>query len=136
MHKLDHIAIYLLIAGTYTPFTLITLRDSQGWVLFAVVWSMALLGIALDLRHRNGLRWLQMAIYLVMGWVVVLAWPQLLAALAAGGIAWLVAGGLIYTLGTIFYALDTHLHHAHGIWHMFVLAGSICHYIAIFVYVV
>ncbi len=77
-----------------------------------------------------------MTIYLVMGWLVVLAWPQLLAALPAGGVIWLVAGGIIYTLGTIFYALDARLRHAHGIWHMFVLAGSVCHYMAIFVYVI
>jgi len=136
LHKLDYIAIYLLIAGTYTPFTLVALRESQGWPLFAAVWGLALLGIILDLYHRTGLRWLQMTIYLVMGWLVVLTWPQLLAVLPAGGVAWLVVGGVIYTLGTIFYALDTRLRHAHGIWHMFVLAGSACHYVAIFVYVV
>jgi len=134
-HKLDHIAIYLLIAGTYTPFTLVTLRGGWGWTLFGIVWGMAAAGIVLDMLHRSGLRWLQMTIYLVMGWVVVIAWPQLVAALPEAGIAWLVAGGVIYTLGTIFYGLDNRLKHAHGIWHLFVLGGSGCHYIAVFVYV-
>ena len=134
--KLDHIAIYLLIAGTYTPFTLVTLRGAWGWSLFGVVWGLAAAGIVLDALHRAGLRWLQMAIYLVMGWLVVIAWPQLAAALPAAGIGWLVAGGIIYTLGTLFYALDSRLRHAHGIWHLFVMAGSACHYVAVFAYVV
>jgi hemolysin III len=135
-HKLDHVAIYLLIAGTYTPFTLVTLHGSWGWALFGIVWGMALAGILLDLLHRSGLRWLQMVIYLVMGWLVVTAWPQLVAALPAAGVGWLVAGGVVYTLGTIFYGLDKRLTHAHGIWHLFVLGGSACHYIAVFVYVI
>ena len=134
--KLDHIAIYLLIAGTYTPFTLVTLRGAWGWSLFGIVWGLAAAGIVLDALHRAGLRWLQMAIYLVMGWLVVIAWPQLAAALPAAGIGWLVAGGIIYTLGTLFYALDSRLRHAHGIWHLFVMAGSACHYVAVFAYVV
>lgn len=135
-HKLDHLAIYLLIAGTYTPFTLITLHGAWGWSLFGIIWALALTGIILDLLHRAGLRWLQMTIYLVMGWLVVVAWPQLTAVLPAAGVVWLVAGGLVYTLGTLFYALDRRLQHAHGIWHLFVLTASACHYIAVFVYVV
>jgi len=134
-HKLDHIAIYLLIAGTYTPFTLVSLRGAWGWSLFGVVWGLAVAGIVLDMLHRSGLRWLQMVIYLVMGWVVVIAWPQLVDVLPEAGIDWLVAGGVVYTLGTIFYGLDSRMKHAHGIWHLFVLGGSACHYIAVFVYV-
>lgn len=134
-YKLDHIAIYLLIAGTYTPFTLVTLHGSRGWTLFCIVWGMAVAGIVLDILHRSGLRWLQMVIYLAMGWMVVTAWPQLVAALPTAGVGWLVAGGVVYTLGTIFYGLDKRLIHAHGIWHLFVLGGSTCHYIAVFVYV-
>ncbi|MDT8376300.1 MAG: hemolysin III family protein [Mariprofundaceae bacterium] len=134
--KLDHLAIYLLIAGTYTPFTLVTLRGAWGWTLFGIVWGLAAVGIVLDLFHRKGLRWMQMIIYLVMGWIVVIAWPQLVEALEPAGIAWLVAGGVVYTLGTIFYGLDKRMRHAHGIWHLFVLGGSTCHFIAVFVYVV
>jgi len=134
--KLDHLAIYLLIAGTYTPFTLVTLHGAWGWSLFGIVWSLAAAGMVLDMLYRSGLRWMQMVIYLTMGWIVVIAWPQLAAALPAAGIAWLVAGGIIYSLGTVFYGLDKRLLHAHGIWHLFVLAGSVCHYIAVFVYVI
>jgi len=135
-HKLDYVAIYLLIAGTYTPFTLIILRDSWGWELFGIVWGMAVVGITLDLLYRSGLRWLQMLIYLVMGWIVVLVWPQLVDALAPAGIAWLLAGGIIYSLGTLFYGLDYRMRHAHGIWHLFVMGGSVCHYISVLLYVV
>lgn len=134
--KLDHLAIYLLIAGTYTPFLLVTLHGIWGWWLFGIVWGLAMAGILLDLLHRSGLRWAQMVIYLVMGWVVVVAWPQLNAALAPAGVAWLVAGGVTYTLGTIFYGIDKRLPHAHGIWHLFVLGGSACHFIAVFGYVI
>jgi hemolysin III len=134
-HKLDHIAIYLLIAGTYTPFTLVSLHGAWGWTLFGIVWGLAVAGIVLDVLHSSGLRWLQMTIYLVMGWLVVIAWPQLVAAMPAEGVGWLIAGGVVYTLGTIFYGLDKRLAHAHGIWHLFVLGGSACHFIAVFVYV-
>lgn len=135
LQKLDHIAVYLLIAGTYTPFTLISLNGSRGWSLFGVVWGMAVTGIILDLLQRSGLRWMQMVIYLAMGWLVVTVWPQIIAALPFAGLIWLVAGGIVYTLGTIFYGLDTRLLHAHGIWHLFVLGGSACHFIAVYFYV-
>ncbi len=134
--KLDHIAIYLLIAGTYTPFMLISLRGAWGWSLFGVVWGLAAVGILLDLLYPKSLRWLQMAIYLVMGWIVVIAWPELTAGLVPAGVAWLVAGGVVYTLGTVFYGIDVRMRYAHGIWHLFVLGGSVCHYVAIFAYVV
>jgi len=134
--KLDHLAIYLLIAGTYTPFLLVTLNGLWGWRLFGIVWALAAAGILLDLLHRSGLRWAQIVIYLVMGWIVVVAWPQLNAALAPAGVAWLVAGGVIYTLGTIFFGIGKRWPHAHGIWHLFVLGGSTCHFIAVYGYVI
>jgi hemolysin III len=132
--KLDHIAIYLLIAGTYTPFTLITLRGIWGWSLFAAVWGLAILGIVLDSLHQNGPRWLQMIIYLLMGWLILIALNPLIENFPSGGLVWLVIGGLLYTSGIIFYALDEKLEHAHGIWHLFVLVGSISHYFSILLY--
>lgn len=134
--KLDHNAIYLLIAGTYTPFALVTLRGVWGWVLFGVVWGLALFGMIVDSLYRHGARRvLPVVIYIVMGWMVLIALKPLVAVLPVAGVLWLVAGGLLYTLGIVFYALDRKLRHAHGIWHLFVLAGSVCHYLAILLYV-
>ena len=133
--KLDHAAIYLLIAGSYTPFTLITLRGAWGWSLFGIVWGLAIVGIMLDSRHRNGPRVYQMVIYLLMGWVVLVALYPLLQNLPTGGMILLVLGGLLYTGGMVFYALDEKMNHAHGIWHLFVLAGSVSHFLAILFYV-
>jgi hemolysin III len=134
--KLDHAAIYLLIAGSYTPFTLVTLRGAWGWTLFGMIWGLAVLGIVVDSLHTKGARRiLPMTIYIVMGWLVLIAFKPLIAALPYAGILWLVGGGLFYTLGIVFYALDKKLRHAHGIWHLFVLAGSISHYLAVLLYV-
>ena len=133
--KLDHAAIYLLIAGSYTPFTLVTLRGPWGWALFGVVWALAIIGIIIDSLHRNGPRIYQIIIYLLMGWVILVALYPLIQNLPIGGLVWLVVGGLCYTGGMVFYALDEKLNHAHGIWHLFVLAGSICHFLAILLYV-
>ena len=133
--KLDHAAIYLLIAGSYTPFTLVTLRGPWGWALFGVVWTLAVIGIVIDCLHRNGPRLYQIIIYLLMGWVILIALYPLIQNLPTGGLVWLVIGGLCYTGGMVFYALDEKLNHAHGIWHLFVLAGSICHFLAILLYV-
>ena len=134
--KLDHVAIYLLIAGSYTPFTLVTLRGAWGWTLFGLIWGLAVLGIVVDsLHNRTARRILPMVIYIVMGWLVLIAFKPLLAALPYAGLLWLVAGGLLYSLGIVFYALDKKLRHAHGIWHLFVLAGSISHYLAVLLYV-
>lgn len=133
--KLDHAAIYLLIAGSYTPFTLVTLRGPWGWSLFGIVWGLAIVGIVLDSLHRDGPRVYQMIIYLLMGWVVLIALYPLLQNLPTGGIIWLVVGGLCYTGGMVFYALDEKLNHAHGVWHLFVLAGSVSHFLAIMLYV-
>ena len=135
--KLDHVSIYLLIAGTYTPYTLVTLRDHGGPMLLAAVWTLAAVGILLDVfkAHRNQV--LQVTIYLLMGWVCVLKYPELKSAMLPPGLFWLTAGGLAYTLGIAFYALDGsgRMRHAHGIWHLFVLGGSLCHYVSIIGYV-
>ena len=133
--KLDHVAIYFLIAGSYTPFTLVTLRGVWGWSLFGIVWGLAIVGIVIDGLHREGPRVYQMIIYLLMGWVVLVALYPLLQNLPTGGIIWLVIGGLLYTGGMVFYALDEKLKHAHGIWHLFVLAGSVSHFLTILCYV-
>ncbi len=134
--KLDHAAIYLLIAGSYTPFTLVTLRGVWGWSLFGAIWTLAVLGIVVDSLHSiKARRILPMTIYITMGWLVLIAFKPLLAALPFAAVLWLVAGGLFYTLGIVFYALDKRLRHAHGIWHLFVLAGSVSHYLAVLLYV-
>ena len=133
--KLDHCSIYLLIAGTYTPFTLVTLRGAWGWSLFGVIWGLAALGIAQEAWLGKGARVLSVVIYVLMGWLSVIAIKPLIAALTPAGFAWLAAGGLFYTGGIIFYALDAKLRHGHGIWHLFVLAGSASHYLAILLYV-
>lgn len=133
--KLDHLYIYLLIAGTYTPFCLVTLRGAWGWSLFGIVWGLALLGMLQEFRPRSEARILSVVIYVVMGWAVLAALVPLLKALGAAGFAWLAAGGLFYTVGIVFYAFDGRFRHWHGIWHLFVVAGSALHYIAILFYV-
>ncbi len=132
---LDHTAIYLLIAGTYTPFTLVALGGRLGWGMFAVVWALAAFGALQEFRHVKGERILSIVIYVVMGWLAVVALGPLAAALGPAGMAWMVAGGVCYTGGIVFYVLDGRLAVFHGIWHLFVLAGSLAHYIAILGYV-
>ena len=136
LRKLDHNSIYLLIAGSYTPFCLVTLRGPWGWSLFGVVWGLAAFGILQELMQRSEARILSVVIYVVMGWVALAALAQLRHALGPAGFAWLVAGGLFYTVGIVFYVIDKRLAHAHGIWHLFVIAGSACHYVAILLYVI
>ena len=133
--RFDHLAIYLLIAGTYTPFTLVTLRGGWGWSLFGAIWSLAAAGMALEFLPRRGARILPVVIYVLMGWLVLIALKPLLQALPWAGFVWLLLGGLFYTFGIIFYGLDAKLRHAHGVWHLFVLAGSISHYLTILLYV-
>jgi len=131
----DHQAIYLLIAGSYTPFTLISLEGMVGWWMFGAIWSLAVLGFVLDALPRQGARIIPMIIYFVMGWLIVLAIKPLLVALPPAGFVWLLAGGILYTSGIVFYALDRRYPWMHGVWHLFVLGGSISHYVAILVYV-
>ena len=135
LQRLDHVAIFLLIAGTYTPFTLVSLRDSWGWLLFAMVWGIAILGIYIEIRGSSKLRRWSLALYLGMGWLVVIAIKPMLANVETGGLLLLLAGGLSYTLGAIFYAWER-LSYNHAIWHVFVLAGSILHFFSILFYVV
>ncbi len=134
LQKLDHQSIYLLIAGSYTPFCLVTLRGAWGWSLFGVVWGLAVLGCVQEF-WSNKARILSVVIYVVMGWVVVVALVPLYRALGSVGFTWLVAGGLSYTLGIVFYAIDARVPWAHGVWHLFVLAGGAAHFWAIFRYV-
>ncbi|QEI05211.1 hemolysin III family protein [Pigmentiphaga aceris] len=133
--RLDHCAIFLLIAGSYTPFALVTLRGPWGWGLFALNWTLALIGIVQEMRVGRRSRALSIAVYVVMGWMVLFAIKPLMDALPSAGMAWLAAGGLFYTGGVVFYALDKKVRHFHGIWHLFVMAGSACQFISIFYYV-
>jgi hemolysin III len=128
---LDHQAIYLLIAGTYTPFTLVTLNGVVGWWMFGAIWGMAVIGMLLDALPRRGARVAPFVIYFVMGWLVLVALDPLLAALPRPGFHWLLAGGILYTSGIVFFALDGRYPWAHGVWHLFVLGGSVSHYVAI-----
>jgi len=130
---LDHGAIYLLIAGTYTPFTLGVLRGSWGWTLFGLQWGLAILGIVL--KSVGGIRYakLSVAVYLAMGWLVLIAAVPLVNSIPPWGLFWLVAGGMAYTVGVVFYALER-LRYFHFIWHLFVIAGSACHFVAVLWY--
>ncbi len=131
---LDHSAIYLLIAGTYTPFTLGVLRGPWGWSLLALIWSMALAGVVLKAVAGLSFPRLSTAIYLAMGWCVVIAIRPMWQRLPGWGLFWLVAGGLSYTLGVAFYATDRRLRYGHFVWHLFVAAGTACHYVAVLNY--
>jgi len=133
--KLDHVAIYLLIAGTYTPLTLVTLRGVWGWSLFGIIWGLAIVGITVDSLHRQGPRTWQMTIYLLMGWLILVALYPLVHALPLGALGLLLLGGLFYTSGIFFFCIDDRMQHAHGIWHLFVLAGSISHFLMILLYI-
>jgi hemolysin III len=131
----DHSAIYLLIAGTYTPFTLGVLAGAWGWTLFGIVWGAAVIGIGTKLKAGTGYPRLSTAMYVVMGWLVVIAIRPVMANMPVGGLLWLVAGGLFYTAGAGFY-LAKRLPYSHLIWHLFVLAGSVCHFFAVLWYAV
>jgi len=135
LRELDHHSIYFLIAGSYTPFCLVTLRGAWGWSLLGVVWGLAVLGSLQELWMKNSARIVSVLIYVMMGWVALAALVPLLHALRPVGFTWLVVGGLFYTIGIVFYVIDTRLNHAHGIWHLFVIAGSASQYIAILFYV-
>lgn len=135
LQKLDHNAIYLLIAGSYTPFTLVSLRGPWGWSLFGVVWGLAALGILQEIWLKQKTRIVSLVIYVLMGWTALVAVLPLLRALHGAGFALLAGGGVAYTLGIIFFVYDDRFRHWHGIWHLFVLAGSTLHYFAILLYV-
>lgn len=126
----DHSAIYLLIAGTYTPFLLVGLRGTTGWTLLIIVWAIALIGITFKILFIERFQILSVISYLLMGWLCVFIFGEMFTSIPIGGIIWLAAGGLLYTIGVIFYALQK-IPYMHAIWHFFVLGGSICHYFAV-----
>jgi hemolysin III len=132
---LDHCAIYLLIAGTYTPFTLVTMRGAWGWTLFGVVWGMTVFGVLLKIFHVNRFKVASVMLYLLMGWMSIVAIQPLLTLAPGGAVLLLLAGGVAYTLGVPFYAWKR-LPYNHAVWHLFVLAGSVLHYLAVVFYVV
>jgi hemolysin III len=131
---LEHSAIFLLIAGTYTPFTLGVLYGVWGWILLTIIWSLAAAGVVLKVFYRASLPILSTSLYLFMGWMVVIAIDPLVAKVPLPGLLWLIAGGLSYTIGVVFFAIDSRLQYAHLIWHLFVLAGTTCHYFAVLWY--
>jgi hemolysin III len=131
---LDHAAIYLLIAGTYTPFLLVSLRGPLGWSIFGVIWGLAIVGIVLKFFYVKKFILLSTLCYIAMGWLIVIAIKPLYDALPGNGLVWLIVGGLLYTMGTIFYVWRRIPYH-HAIWHVFVLAGSAAHFITILFYV-
>ena len=134
LQVVDHCGIYLLIAGTYTPFTLITLRGGWGWTLFGLVWGLALAGILFRVLFGDRYRPVAVASYVLLGWLCVIAVKPILATVPTGAILWVVAGGVAYTSGVAFFASER-IPHGHAIWHLFVLGGSICHYMAVVLYV-
>jgi hemolysin III len=139
--KLDHLSIYLLIAGTYTPYMLVTLHGAWGWSILGIVWGLAVVGIILDATpnkktDKEDRRIPQLVIYLLMGWLIVIPLNALSDNLHSNGVYLLALGGLLYTAGTVFYVLDYRMKHAHGIWHLFVVGGSISHYLSISTYVI
>ena len=133
--ELDHDSIYLLIAGTYTPFALVSLRGDWGWWLFGAIWGLAVAGIVQEFWLGKGARRLSLVIYLLMGWIALLATVPIIDAITLSGFAWVAAGGIVYTAGVVFYVYDHRFAHWHGIWHLFVLGGSALHYVAIALYV-
>ncbi len=131
---LEHSAIYLLIAGTYTPFTLGVLSGAWGWTLFAIIWALALAGVALKASSHRPHPILSTVLYLAMGWVIVIAIDPMFARVPTAGLLWLLAGGLAYTAGVAFFATDSRLRYGHLVWHLFVMAGTACHFFAVFWY--
>jgi hemolysin III len=135
LRKFDHCSIYLLIAGSYTPFALVSLRGPWGWSLLGAVWTLAVLGIVQEIWLAKGPRVLSLVIYVVMGWLALVAVAPLWLALKPAGFAWLATGGVLYTLGIAFYATDHKVRHGHGVWHLFVLGGSACHFFTVLLHV-
>lgn len=135
LQKCDHSAIYLLIAGSYTPFALVTLRGIWGWTLFGLSWGLALFGIAQELTLGRRTRLLSMILYVLMGWMVLVAIKPLVLTLATPGLIWLALGGVFYSVGIYWFLNDEKIRHGHGIWHLFVLAGSISQFVCVLLYV-
>ena len=134
MNRCDHAAIYLFIAGSYTPFALGALRGGWGWSLFGLVWTMAVLGFTAKILNRLQHPLWSTGLYVAMGWVTVLAAAPLVANMPGAGLTWLVAGGLAYTVGAVVFMFDSRVRYAHFVWHLFVLGGSTCHFIAVLHY--
>lgn len=132
--RIEHSAIYLLIAGTYTPFTFGILKGAWGWTLFAIVWGLAVVGATLKVLQKHHHPIFSTSLYLLMGWVIIIAIEPLLANMPTAGLIWLLAGGLFYTVGVVFFATDSRLQYGHFIWHVFVIAGTACHFFAVFWY--
>ena len=132
---LDHAGIFLVIAASYTPFTLVSLREGNGWTLFGVVWGLAVVGVVFKTFMTHRLAFLAPVLYIALGWLIVVDLEGLLSMVPIKGVIWLFAGGLCYTVGIIFYAIDR-IPYNHAIWHLFVVAGSLCHYLSILWYVV
>jgi hemolysin III len=130
--RFDHLAIYLLIAGTYTPFALVAIKGVTGWWLFGVVWALAVIGMIIENLPIKGPRVIPIVIYLMMGWACVFTLDSMMAGMSSVGFGFLLAGGIVYTSGVVFYILDHWFPWCHEIWHLFVIGGSTCHYIAIF----
>ena len=131
LHILDHASIFLLIAGTYTPIALVTMRGPWGWTIFGIVWGIALIGIILKIFFTGRFNGLSTALYLAMGWLIVIALKPLLAAMPLAGLYWFLAGGISYSLGTVFYSWKS-LRYNHAVWHLFVLGGSVCHFFGVY----
>ena len=131
---LDHCTIYLLIAGSYTPYALLTIGGNKGWIIFAIIWASALFGILLNAINLSKFRLLSISLYVAMGWAIAFFLPQLLASLEFGGLILLIAGGLAYTLGLVFYIIKK-IKYFHSIWHLFVLGASICHILSVLIYI-
>jgi hemolysin III len=134
-HVFDHCSIYLLIAGTYTPLTLITLRGKWGWWMFAVIWALAIAGVVKDALFHGRYRAASVVLYILMGWLVVVAFTPLKLALPSAALTLLLAGGLAYTVGVVFFAMSKKVAYTHGVWHLFVIVGSVCHFVAVARYV-
>jgi hemolysin III len=134
LQRIDHAAIFLLIAGTYTPYTLVNLRGEWGWTLFGLVWGFAIFGVLLETLVKRRIKWLSISLYLGLGWLVVIAIKPLINNVATGGLILLLAGGLCYSLGVIFYLWKRLAYH-HAVWHLFVMAGSLLHFFSILFYV-
>lgn len=132
---IDHAMIYILIAGTYTPYTLVTLKGETGWLLFGIIWGLAAIGVIREFVWKGKPKWLSMVMYLAMGWLVIGAFGPLAKNLSTGGLWLLISGGLSYTVGAIFYGFKK-IPFTHAVWHVFVLGGSVCHFLSVALYVV